>query len=349
MAGEIGVALLSFAHGHQRAWAKSIELHPRGRVAVVWDDDRARGEEEAARLGVDFEPDLERVLQRGDVDAVAICAENAKHARLAVAAAFAGKHIMMQKPMAPTAAECDAIVEAVESAGVTYMQSFNLRFDALHERVQEIVASGELGRLSAVRRRHSHHFALTATDREQVLGWMTDRELAGGGALMDEGAHAALWFVWMLGVPLRVSAEVGTSTPGLEVEDHAVITYRYPGELLGVHQSSWVEVAGDATIEIYGDAGTLIATGGDIASTRVARPGLEPLRIFRGATGKWENLPVELQLNRSELVAGPFLDCLVEGRPSPVPAAWGRAAVRMVLAAYRASAEGRAVELAEQG
>lgn len=341
---QIGFALLSFAHGHQHGWAKSIAAHPSGRVAVVWDDDHERGEAEARRLGVPFESDLDRALDRPDVQAVTVCSENAKHADQAVAAARHGKHIMVQKPMATTMADCDRIVDAVDAAGVTYMQSFNLRFDAVHELIHDLVERGEVGRLITVRRRHSHHFGLTDADRSGVLGWMTDPQLAGGGALMDEGAHAALWFVWMFGVPVRVSAEVATSVRELPVEDHALITYRYPQELLAVQQTSWDELAGDATVEIYGDQGTIIATGADIASTRHGTQG-SPVKVFRASSGQWEYPEVSLQLNRTELVAGPFIDCLVEGRPSPVPARWGRAAVEMMLAAYRSSTEGRAVEL----
>lgn len=341
---QIGFALLSFAHGHQNAWAKTIAAHPNARVAAVWDEDVERGQAMAGRLGVPFEADLERVLGRRDVQAVTVCSENAEHADLAVAAAGSGKHIMMQKPMATTMADCDRIVDAVDAAGVTYMQSFNLRFDAVHELIYALVQRGEVGRLMTVRRRHSHHFGLTEADRTNVLGWMTDPNQAGGGALMDEGAHAALWFVWMFGVPSRVSAEVATAIGELSVDDHALITYRYPDALLGLQQTSWAELAGDATVEIYGDEGTIIATGADIASTRSGTEG-PPLKVFRASSGRWDYPEVSLQLNRAELVAGPFIDCLVDGRPSPVPARWGRAAVEMMLAAYRSSAEGRAIEL----
>jgi predicted dehydrogenase len=344
----VGLALLSFAHGHQRAWCRSLQADRRARVVCAWDDDAARGRAAADALGVAFEPELERALARPDVDAVTICAENQAHAGLAVAAAGAGKHVMMQKPMATTLADCDRIVEAVERAGVKYLQSYNLRFDPVHVRIKELVDAGAIGRVNVARRRHSHHFALRAEDRAQVLGFMTDPVRAGGGALMDEGAHVTLWYLWMFGPPASVSAAVETRTPGLAVEDNAAVLYRWADGMLGIHQTSWTEVAGDATTELFGERGTIIQTGADIASTRPYGPAaseLRPLKLYTLESGRWEYPDVPLLLNRSALVTGPFVDMLVEGTDSPCDARTARLGVEMLLAAYRSSREGRSVPI----
>jgi len=344
----VGLALLSFAHGHQNAWCRSLQADPRARVICAWDDDVGRGRAAADALGVPFEPDLARVLGRSDVDAVTICSENHAHADLAVAAAGAGKHVMMQKPMATTLADCDRIVAAVERAGVGYMQSYNLRFDPVHVRIKELVDAGALGRVNVVRRRHSHHFALRAEDRAGVLGFMTDPVRAGGGALMDEGAHVTLWYLWMFGPPASVTAAVETRTAGLAVEDNAAVIYRWADGLLGLHQTSWTEVAGDATTEIFGDRGTLIQTGADIASTRPHGPAaaeLRPLKLYTLDAGRWEYPDVPLLLNRSALVTGPFVDMLVGATSSPCDVRTARLGVEMLLAAYQSSREGRTVPI----
>ena len=84
-------------------------------------------------------------LGADDVQAVTICSTNDTHAVLAVAAAQAGKDIMVQKPMATTLADCDRIVAAVEAAGVRYYQSHNLRFDPVHQEIERLVVAGEVG------------------------------------------------------------------------------------------------------------------------------------------------------------------------------------------------------------
>lgn len=342
---QVGVALLSFAHGHQVAWARSLRRHPRAKLVACWDDDRQRGEAHARQLEVPFVPQLDGILARPDVQAVTVCAENDQHADIAVAAAHAGKHIMMQKPMATTIEDCDRIVQAVADSGVKYMQSFNLRFDSLHEKIWEVVSSGRLGRVAIVRRRHSHHFALRPDDRARVLGWMADPSRSGGGALMDEGAHAALWFVWMFGPPQSVTGTIATIVADLPVEDNAVLVYQWRDGMIGVHQSSWTEVAGEATVEIFGERGTLVATGTDIASGRFISEGAKVLKIAAAGSDHWEYVDVPVVKARSELVAAPFIDCIVEDRPSPVPAEWGRAAVEMVLGGYRSARDGRRIPL----
>ena len=352
-----GIALLSFAHSHQRGWAGVFRQDPRVRLVCAWDEQPQRGQAAGAALGVPFEPSLERVLARPDVQAVTICATNDAHAALAVAAAGAGKHIMMQKPMATTLADCDRIVEAVERAGVLYYQSHNLRFDPVHQEIKRRVEGHELGRLSLARRRHSHAFALL---NPAILEWMSDPRQGGGGAFMDEGAHVALWFLWMFGAPRSVMGMVapGPSAAGAgavagagTVEDSGVLLYRYADGLIGVHQSSWTELAATTTVELFGDRGVLVASGTDISSSRSAPPGAPPLRIWRpaGDGGHWETPPLQLPASRLSGTAGAFVDLLASGGPprpaSPADARVARTAVEMVLAGYQSSREGREVSL----
>ncbi|HEU5317351.1 MAG TPA: Gfo/Idh/MocA family oxidoreductase [Chloroflexota bacterium] len=361
-----GIALLSFAHTHQNGWASVFKQDPRVRVVCAWDDDPTRGATQAARAGVEFIPSLDDALARDDVQAVTICSTNDAHADLAVVAARAGKHVMMQKPMATTLRDCDRIVEAVEAAGVLYFQSHNLRFDALHQGIKRLVDAGEIGQVATARRRHSHAFALL---QPSVLEWMSDPVKGGGGAFMDEGAHVALWFLWMFGAPRSVTGVVSTAIsdqkPG--VEDNGVLLYRYDNGMIGIHQSSWTELASTSTIELLGDKGAIVASGTDISTSRSWTDGEAPLRVWRhnpdgpaggappGAgpkpavpTGEWVVPDVQLAPNRLSGTAQAFVDLLVSGGPSPADARTARTAVEMVLAGYRSSREGRDVRLAVQ-
>ena len=358
------IALLSFAHPHQTGCANTFKSDGRVHVVAAWDQRPERGQAAARRLGVPFMDDLDGVLARGDVQAVSICSPNATHADLAVAAARAGKHLMVQKPMATTVADCDRIVEAVEAAGVLYYQSHNLRFDPVHQEIKRLVDAGEIGKIGIARRRHSHAFALL---HPQTLGWQLDPAQSGGGAFMDEGAHVALWFLWMFGAPRSVSgmvcAALTEQQPG--AEDQGVLLYRYDGGLIGVHQSSWVELASTTTIELLGERGTIVASGTDITTSRSWIEGQPPLRVWRhnpagppggpppGAalmpdqvpTGEWWTPDVQIAANRGAGTARAFVDLLVNGGPSPADARTGRTAVEMVLAGYQSSREGREIAL----
>jgi predicted dehydrogenase len=346
-----GIALLSFAHGHQAGWARVFQADDRVRLACVWDEDPARGRLAAEKLGIPFLPRLDDALGYADVTAVTICSTNDAHTDLAVAAARAGKDIMLQKPMATTLTDCDRIVAAVEDAGVRFYQSHNLRFDPVHQEIKRVVETGEIGRIAIARRRHSHPFALT---NQQLLDAMdlADPVKAGGGAFMDEGAHVALWFLWMFGAPKSVTGIVTTSlTPQQpDVEDNGVLLYRYADGMIGVHQSSWTELASTSTIELSGDQGVLVATGTDITTSRSAIAGEPPLRIWRhraeasaGTPGEWVTSPVQLAANRGAGTAQAFVNMLTGSGPSPCDASTARTAVAMVLAGYASSREGRAM------
>ncbi len=351
MSRQPGIALLSFALGHQEGWAEVFKAHPGVRVICAWDENEARGRAAAQRLGIPFMTSLDDALQHPDVDAVAICSTVDTHADLAVAAARAGKHIMMQKPMAGTVVDCDRIVAAVEAAGVRYYQSHNLRFDEVHQAVKRLVDAGAIGRIGIARRRHSHSFGLLNPGLLASMG-ITNPRINGGGCFMDEGAHAALWFLWMFGQPQSVTGAVVTALteqfPG--IEDNGVFIYRYASGMLGVHQSSWTELAAPTTIELFGERGTIMATGTDIPSARSIGPDEPPLRIWRQnsvrpGTGQWETPPVKLPERRLSGTAHAFADMLAGDLPSPCDARTGRAAVEMVLAGYQSSRTGRAVSL----
>lgn len=358
-----GIALLSFAHSHQNGWAAVFKRDARVRIACAWDEDPARGSAQADRLGVPLVASLDEVLARDDVQAVSICSTNDNHADLAVSAARAGKHVMMQKPMATTLRDCDRIVEAVEAAGVRYYQSHNLRYDGVHQEIKRLFDAGELGKVAIARRRHSHAFALL---NPKVLEWMSEPVAGGGGAFMDEGAHVALWFLWMFGAPRSVmgvvSASITPQAPG--VEDNGVLLYRYESGMIGVHQSSWTELASTSTIELFGDKGVVVANGTDISSSRSWIDGEPPLRVWRhdpdrpiggappgagGQTGpkpgEWETPDITLTPNRLTGTAQTFVELLVNGGPSPADARTARTAVEMVLAGYESSREGREVAL----
>ena len=347
MAGmaQFGIGVVSFAHPHQRPWADAFAEREEARVVAVWDADQHRADREAARLGVEAHGRLGDLLARSDVNAVSICSENAHHADQAVPALAAGKHVLLQKPMAATVADADRILAAANDSGAIFMQAYNLRFDALHLEVRRLLDDGAIGRVHTVRRRHSHHFAIDRADREGVLGWMTDPALAGGGALMDEGAHALLWFLWMFGLPRAVTAWTANATPGLGVEDAAHLLLDLGDGRTGSLQTGWTEVAGGPTIEIFGDHGTILATGTDVATSRNPSPGTPPLQVFRNATGAWEFPEVELPASRATLPPNAFVDCLLAGGPSPVPAAHARDAVAIAAAAYESARSGRTVPL----
>lgn len=239
MARLLRLAILSGAHPHAASWAKVIRTMGDVEVAATWDDNPERGRAMAEKAGgAVFEPNLAALLARTDIDAVAIASEISKHADLTVAAAQAGKHIMCEKPMACTLADCDRMIGAVQRSDVKYYQIFPMRWDPVNQRIREIVTSGQLGRISLIRKRHGHFYGLKWQESDPDI-WFVKPEMAGAGAFLDEGMHAIDWMRWIFGEPVSVMAQIDTVLTPFAVDDLGAAIYRFANRAFMVLHASW--------------------------------------------------------------------------------------------------------------
>ena len=188
-----------------------------------------------------------------EVDAAVIGTPNAHHAAQAVAFLEAGKHVLVEKPMAPSVAEADAMVAAARGAGAWLMVAHCWRFHPDVRALRARVESGELGEIVKTRGYGVHL-------RWGPSGWFTDPRLAGGGALLDMGVHAIDTTRYLLGdpEPVRVHAAVGTRYGDAAVDDDAVLLIGWSNDTNSVVESGWWQphAAGlEADTELYGTAG----------------------------------------------------------------------------------------------
>lgn len=123
----VRLGVVSFAHGHIHRYIEAISGFADARVVSGWDDDRARGAAACDRYGLAFEPDLDALLRRDDLDAVFVTSPTDQHAAHVVAAAQAGKGALLQKPMALSLADCDAIAAAVRRYDVKFSLCYQMR------------------------------------------------------------------------------------------------------------------------------------------------------------------------------------------------------------------------------
>ncbi len=329
------VGVVSFAHYHANFWSEVFAQ--RGALAGVFDDDVARGTEAAVRYGTRHHAALDALF--ATCDAVAICSETAQHAPLIAAAAARGLAILCEKPLGVSFEDCRRIEGSVAQHGAWFMQSFPKRFDPVTWAIQRTVASGDLGEVTLVRIRHGHFYGLQPDFRER---WYVRQARAGGGALLDEGAHGADLLNLLFGLPATVLAETSHRALGLEVEDLATATFRWESGMLAELTASFTFAAADTSIEIYGTRGTLLVSGVDLASRDIT-PG-PFLRLFReGGERRWAASDLVPQFKRGNFHqqnAIAFLDALAAGAPPPIPLAAGLAVGRMIDAAYRAAATG---------
>ena len=125
----IRLGVISFAHGHVLRYCGVIADYDDANIVAAWDYDAERGQTHAAEFGLDWMPDLDQMLARDDIDAVFVTSPTNKHAEHVIAAAEAGKHVLLQKPMALTLEDCDAIIEAVNRTGIKFSMCYQMRGD----------------------------------------------------------------------------------------------------------------------------------------------------------------------------------------------------------------------------
>ena len=335
----IRVAVLSFAHYHANFWTEIFKTSPLATPTAIWDDDHARGQAAAAAHGLAFNPDLSAVL--AGCDAVAICSETAHHGELAEQAARAGCAIVCEKPLATSLDECARIGRAV--AGVVFMQSFPKRFDPVNHELKQRLDAREFGRIGLVRIRHGHFYG---RDTNFASSWHADPRLSGGGTLIDEGVHGADFLRWMFGEPVAVTAVCSSAMLGLGVEDLAVATFRYADGMLAELVTSWNFVAAENSIEIYGQSGSAIIGGVDLASKDFCNTAW--LKTYTGGARVWQvsdTVPRFKSGGFHQQNALAFLDALAGGEPPPITFEDGARALAMILAAYEAAEQGREVTI----
>lgn len=194
--GHLRVAMIGYAfmgRAHSQAWRvapRFFDLPLRPQMSVLVGRSRERAEEAARHLGwAEVVTDWRSVLERDDVDLVDICTPGDTHEEIAVAALEAGKHVLVEKPMANTLGEAERMVAAADRAaaqGVRAMVGFTYRRVPAVSLAQRMVADGRIGEVRQVRCQYLQDWL---ADEDAPLSWRTDKERAGSGALGDIGAH----------------------------------------------------------------------------------------------------------------------------------------------------------------
>ena len=328
----IRVAVVGWWHVHAADYARDTVRHPETELVAVWDDESDRGAAGAAAFGVPFEPDLDRLLARDDVDAVTITTATRDHRDVMVRAARAGKHAFTEKVLAPTVAEAQEIVAATDRAGVRLVVSLPRLAAGSTGAIARLIDSGRLGRISHARVRLSHDGALP---RDGGPGWLPERffdpETAIGGALTDLGCHPVYLVQRFLGLQPETISATYRSLTGRAVDDHAVVTAGYADGAIGLIEAGFVsaepfvvEVHGTAGRVRYSDDDGLRASGAAFGDANVAlevppddpSPFAQWVEHIRAGTRADDNLVRAVELTRLVATAN---RAAADGRTLPYP------------------------------
>ena len=266
----------------------------------------------------------EELLKHPGLDAVVIATPDDLHREACVLAAQHGKHILVEKPLATTIDDSQAMIAAAETAGVKLMVGFTLRFSLHYLQARKAVTDGVLGSLVSVFAR-----------RQNVIS-QSERLKGRVGVLMFLGPHDFDVMRWIVGSePVSIYSQMATSVPGAyPIDNETFTTIKFANGVVGCAQIGWFlqdkHPAGkDFKLDIVGDKGSL--------NLDQMRQGLE---IYTATGAKFPSVSAGLvDEDRA------FVDCILDNKEVPVSGRDGLAAVRMVLAAMRSLETGQPVSL----
>lgn len=273
----VRIAILGFWHVHAKDFireAREARQDPEVEIVAGWDPDEAFGREQAAAFGLPFEPDLGALLARADLDGAIVTTGTTRHVPVIAAALRAGKHVLSEKVLAPTRAEAAALAALAGETGRVLHVSLFRRAHGSTRAIREAIAAGALGAPTHARVRVAHDGAVAGPDRPG--GWLParfyDASASGGGATIDLGAHPLYLLHDFLGMPSEVLSVYGRVT-GRGVEDHSIVTLRYPNDVLATAETGFVSAGPFTSIEINGTRGNLHLCPADGALRVRAEPG----------------------------------------------------------------------------
>lgn len=291
---------------------------------------------------------VEELLADPDIQAVSICAANFAHAELTIAALNAGKHVLCEKPMAITLAECEAMVEAAKKNGRFLMIGHNQRLAKAHSVARKLIVDGLIGDIVTFRTTFGHGGPETWSVDPGLNTWFFDKTRAAMGAMADLGIHKTDLIHFLTGQQVvRTTARVTTldkkDAAGnlISVDDNAVCIYEMSGGAFGTMTASWTYYgAEDNSTVLYGTKGIMRIYDDPAVSIKVIL-----------ADGSKISYDVEaIQTNDNQTKSGVidlWMDCLVNGKAPEISGESALAAMRAVFASIQSSETGMTVEIPE--
>jgi predicted dehydrogenase len=292
---------------------------------------------------------LAALLADDKVDAVAITTASGAHLEPAVAAARAGKHVIIEKPLEVTLKRCDTIIDACAKAGVKLSTVFQSRFHDSSLALKKAVDAGRFGRLTL-------GDAYVKWWRSQEYydsgAWRGTWKLDGGGALMNQAIHTVDLLMWLMGPVAQVQAFTATlAHERIEVEDVATATLTFANGALGVIEASTAVYPGYLKrIELHGTRGSAVLEEEDIKSWEFATKArgdeaiIEAMKKSKSSGGGAAD-PAAIKHHGHARQFADFVKAIQKDTEPAIDGPEARKSVEVILAIYKSAQTGRAVRL----
>ena len=320
--------------------------NPDVKLAAFFSPNRARAQEQADKYGGMAYDTAEELLANPEIDAVSVCAANYAHAELSMQALNAGKHVLCEKPMATTLADCEAMVECAKKNGKFLMIGHNQRLAKAHMEAKRLIDEGLIGDIITFRTSFGHGGPETWSISPGKNVWFFDKKKAAMGVMADLGVHKTDLIQYLTGQRVvRTTARLvtldkrGEDGELIGVDDNAVCIYEMSGGAFGTMTASWTYYgAEDNSTVLYGTKGIMRIYDDPAHSI-----------VVKLADGQEQVYDVEqIQTNDNQTKSGVidlWVDCLKNNRAPEISGESALYAMRAVFASIESSQTGKTVEI----
>jgi len=315
------------------------------RLVVTADINRSSAEDLAEQFGGEFERDWEKVVKREDVDIVIVATFNNALAPVSIGSLSNKKHVLCEKPLGRNAKEAKEILSTATQNGVIIKVGFNHRYHPAIAKAKELVERGEIGPLYYLRCKYGHG-GRPGYEKE----WRADKELCGGGELLDQGVHVVDLFRWFMGDFEEAFGYTPTCFWNMAVEDNAFALFKKGRNQVALMHTSWTQWKNIFSFEIFGEAGYLIVEGlGGSYGPEILKIGKRPRSkgAFIGGVPEEEIITFDGPDISWEAEWTEFLSAIKENRAPLGNGQDGLEANRMIEAVYLSAQKNRPVKISE--
>ena len=342
-----------------RIHAASLRRLPEAEFVAACDVQPERAQALASEYGTRAFTDLPRMLAEARVEALLVCTPHPHHAHPAIAAAERGVHVLVEKPMAATLADCDAMLAAAAGAGVKLAVVSQRRLYEPVLRLKAAIDAGKIGRpaLGVVLMLNWRDESYYSSDP-----WRGRWDTEGGGVLVNQAPHQLDLLQWLMGPVEEITGYwANLNHPSVAVDDTALALVRFAGGALGCVVASLSQKPGLFTkLHVHGSSGASVGVETDRGASFVAGvseivepplndlwtiPGEEHLLTAFEAEDRARFRALDFTTHYHALQIQDFLQAILEDRPPLVTGQDGRRVVEMFTAIYRSNRERRPIRL----
>ncbi len=330
----------TIAHFH----AKAIAAVDGAALWGVADTNPESAERFADTYGVRAYETVEEMLADGAIDAICICTPSGFHADGAIKAINAGKHVMIEKPLAVTNEDCDRIICAAKEKGVTAGVITQYRFSPAIQRLKELVDGGKLGKIISAELIMKYHRTQEYYDSSAWRGtWQLD-----GGSLMNQGIHGVDALLYVMGAAESVCGYAGTLAHSMEAEDTACAAIAFQNGAFGsVHSTTCVYRGYPRNLVISGTKGT--ASVKDDRIDFIDAEGVESEEsVTPTFVGTGYANAADIDLSGHIFQLSDFVGAICEKREPVITLREAKKDVAFINAVYESARTGKKTELAEK-